>query len=573
MAFLRSSSSTARRKNSVSFGIAPGQPPSMNPTPSSSRCRAIAELVLRPTGSGPPAARRRAGSCRRRGSRRAGPSGFRSGDRVRSIKKPLGVREVARRAGLDALGNDDLVGDRKQLHGRHAATAVRILATVLAIWIPTTGVASAATVDPFVGSGGGPPFFSGNTHPPRPARSGWCSSAPTRPRTPAAHRPPALGLPGRRATPSRLLGHPPVRRGLPAPSATCRSSPSSAPSRTDPGAATVAMDKASERADPGRYAVSARQRRGRLDGGRRPQRAAALRPPADRAGPRAGQGRRQPGRHPSASSARFLNRPRDRRARDQRRLLRSIRRVHRARRCSASTSRSAGTAPGVTAARGSVRPGPGRPDPGRRLVRRVSAAHDGTSRPTAPAGRSPGWAGRPQAVWAGRCPGPGAHHRRQRAGAQRSSTPRSTASSCTRPRSATPTAATPASTAEVHRLRGGERQLSAISGWDYYRTHAPLLAWIRPDVAARRWSGRCCRTRARAGACRSGRWSARETHIMNGDSAAPAIATTYAFGARDFDSTRSSPLVRQGDVVRTENGSSRDPGSATTSPGATSAIP
>ena len=36
--------SAARRKNSVSLGFAPGQPPSMNPTPRSSRCRAIASL-------------------------------------------------------------------------------------------------------------------------------------------------------------------------------------------------------------------------------------------------------------------------------------------------------------------------------------------------------------------------------------------------------------------------------------------------------------------------------------------------------------------------------------------------
>ena len=34
----------ARGKNSVSLGLAPGQPPSMNPTPSSSRCAAIASL-------------------------------------------------------------------------------------------------------------------------------------------------------------------------------------------------------------------------------------------------------------------------------------------------------------------------------------------------------------------------------------------------------------------------------------------------------------------------------------------------------------------------------------------------
>lgn len=107
---------------------------------------------------------------------------------------------------------------------------------------------------------------------------------------------------------------------------------------------------------------------------------------------------------------------------------------------------------------------------------------------------------------------------------------------------------------KVHRLRHGERQLSAIGGWDYYRTHAPLLAWIRPDVAAQ-----VVRSLLRD-ARQSGRlpkWPlvADETHIMNGDSAAPAIAATYAFGGRDFDLKEAvTRLVRQGDVVRAENG-------------------
>src|SRR4051794_23246070 len=43
-AFFSSSSVFARAKNSVSFGIAPGQPPSMKPTPSSSSSVATASL-------------------------------------------------------------------------------------------------------------------------------------------------------------------------------------------------------------------------------------------------------------------------------------------------------------------------------------------------------------------------------------------------------------------------------------------------------------------------------------------------------------------------------------------------
>jgi predicted alpha-1,2-mannosidase len=107
---------------------------------------------------------------------------------------------------------------------------------------------------------------------------------------------------------------------------------------------------------------------------------------------------------------------------------------------------------------------------------------------------------------------------------------------------------------KVHRLRHGERQLSAISGWDYYRTQAPLLAWIRPDVAAQ--MVRSLLRDARQGG-RLPKWPlvADETHIMNGDSAAPAIAATYAFGGRDFDLDEVvTRLARQGDLVRHENG-------------------
>jgi len=71
----RSSSSpaAARAKNSVSFGSAPGQPPSMKPTPSASRCRADRELVGHRVADALALGRRRAGSCRTRGSgRRAG---------------------------------------------------------------------------------------------------------------------------------------------------------------------------------------------------------------------------------------------------------------------------------------------------------------------------------------------------------------------------------------------------------------------------------------------------------------------------------------------------------------------
>jgi predicted alpha-1,2-mannosidase len=85
----------------------------------------------------------------------------------------------------------------------------------------------------------------------------------------------------------------------------------------------------------------------------------------------------------------------------------------------------------------------------------------------------------------------------------------------------------------VHRLPPGERQYSAIAGWDAYRTHLPLLAWLRPDVA----SGvvRSLKRMADQGGWLP-RWPlvASYTGIMNGDSAAPVVAAAHAFGARDF---------------------------------------
>jgi len=86
---------------------------------------------------------------------------------------------------------------------------------------------------------------------------------------------------------------------------------------------------------------------------------------------------------------------------------------------------------------------------------------------------------------------------------------------------------------DVHRVGRGHRHYTAIAGWDSYRTHLPLLAWLRPDVASD-----VVRSLLRAG--RQGgaipRWPlvAGYTGIMNGDSAAPMISSAYAFGARDF---------------------------------------
>lgn len=85
----------------------------------------------------------------------------------------------------------------------------------------------------------------------------------------------------------------------------------------------------------------------------------------------------------------------------------------------------------------------------------------------------------------------------------------------------------------IHRLPDGRRQYSAIAGWDAYRTQLPLLAWLRPDIASDV-------VRSLLRDAREGGWMPRwplvasYTGVMNGDSAAPVVAAAHAFGARDF---------------------------------------
>ena len=86
----------------------------------------------------------------------------------------------------------------------------------------------------------------------------------------------------------------------------------------------------------------------------------------------------------------------------------------------------------------------------------------------------------------------------------------------------------------VHQVAPGRRHYTAIPGWDSYRTHLPLLAWLRPDVASDV-------VRSLQRSAREGGWLPRwplvasYTGVMNGDSAAPVIAAAHAFGARDFN--------------------------------------
>jgi predicted alpha-1,2-mannosidase len=89
---------------------------------------------------------------------------------------------------------------------------------------------------------------------------------------------------------------------------------------------------------------------------------------------------------------------------------------------------------------------------------------------------------------------------------------------------------------KVHRiLESQHAQYANFSGWDVYRSQFQLLTWLDPkagsDVAQsllnQSWQN-------------NGEWdrwthNSGETHVMNGDPAAPAIADIWAFGGPGFD--------------------------------------
>ena len=95
---------------------------------------------------------------------------------------------------------------------------------------------------------------------------------------------------------------------------------------------------------------------------------------------------------------------------------------------------------------------------------------------------------------------------------------------------------------KVHAVPRGRRHYTAVSGWDTYRTQVPLLAWLRPDVMSDV-------VRSLQRAARQGGWLPRwplvaaYTGVMHGDSAAPVIAGAHAFGARDFDLDQAVSLL------------------------------
>ena len=439
---------------------------------------------------------------------------------------------------------------------------VAATAALSVLVVPASGTAVADggrhDVDPLIGTGGFPPWFSGNTHPAASRPFGMVQVGPDTTADPAGT--PSVGATGYRYDDPLLRGFSPLHLS----GAGCRAFgdvpvlPVLGDLPADPSAATVGLDKASERAAPGRYAA-------RLANGVTASMAAAERSALLRfAYPSGAKPRLLVKADGSlagtaASSARFLNR---------RELAVTVTsggfcgapnsyRVHvllrfdeRVRQRGTWRDGHGGAWIGVGRDR-AVRVQVGVSFVSLRGARRNLADDD------------PGWSVRRLA---------------RQAAAEWSDT-----LGRVRTRGGTPTdrllfdtalyrafqypstisdadGRYPGFDGRVHRLRRGQRQLSSISGWDYYRTHAALLAWIRPDVASEVVRS-LVRDAVQGG--RLPRWplAAAETGIMNGDAAAPTIATTYAFGGRDFHLRRAVRLlVRQGDEVRSENGYEPRPG-------------
>ncbi|MGX6600577.1 GH92 family glycosyl hydrolase [Micromonosporaceae bacterium Da 78-11] len=103
---------------------------------------------------------------------------------------------------------------------------------------------------------------------------------------------------------------------------------------------------------------------------------------------------------------------------------------------------------------------------------------------------------------------------------------------------------------QVHAKRPGQQAVyGTFSGWDQYRAQIQLLGLLRPDVA-----GDMAQSMLDFAGQNHGVWDrwlhlGAPTHVMTGDPAAPTLATWYAMGVRNFDSTAAlASLVGQATV-------------------------
>ncbi|GAA2632978.1 GH92 family glycosyl hydrolase [Actinomadura fulvescens] len=115
----------------------------------------------------------------------------------------------------------------------------------------------------------------------------------------------------------------------------------------------------------------------------------------------------------------------------------------------------------------------------------------------------------------------------------------------------------------THKVRKGHHQYATFSGWDIYRSEAQLLAFLAPDVASD--IAQSMYDNARSIGDVWDRWSHQNTitGVMNGDPYHSIVASTYAFGARDFDAKGAlASMVAGAERIGPKAGYTERPGNA-----------
>jgi predicted alpha-1,2-mannosidase len=118
---------------------------------------------------------------------------------------------------------------------------------------------------------------------------------------------------------------------------------------------------------------------------------------------------------------------------------------------------------------------------------------------------------------------------------------------------------------KVHRAARGQAQYTTFSGWDIYRDEVPLLASVAPAQAS-------AMAQSLVNDARQGGWlpkwpvAASYTGMMGGDSADAILAESYAFGARDFDTSGALAAMVKG-ATRLPDASDEGQGYYTERPG------
>ncbi len=104
---------------------------------------------------------------------------------------------------------------------------------------------------------------------------------------------------------------------------------------------------------------------------------------------------------------------------------------------------------------------------------------------------------------------------------------------------------------QTRQAPAGHTQYANFSGWDTYRTQVQLMTLIAPQEASDVVRSMLANTQAMGGVW--DRWSLGNTinGVMNGDPYHSIVASTYAFGGRDFDTAATLASMVRGATQRT----------------------